>query len=189
MSTSYPGSLKGQFLIAMPGLLDPNFSQTVTCVCEHTQQGAVGLVVNRAHASITCRDILDELGMKYTDDAPIAPIQIGGPVHTDQAFVLHGPPFGWEGCLMVTQTIALSSTPDIMEALASGRGPKSFIVAVGCAGWGPLQLESELKSNAWLTGPIDESIVFETNVEARWEEAVRRIGIDPGLLTNTAGNA
>ncbi len=189
MDDDYTASLKGQFLMAMPGLADPNFSQTVTCICEHTPDGAVGIVINRVHASITARDIFEELNMEHTPDAGAMPVFLGGPVHIDKIFLLHGPPFDWEGRLMVTASLAMSNTLDILRAIASGEGPESAIISIGCAGWGPNQLESEIKENVWLTGPIDEDIVFDASIESRWEEAVRKIGIDPSLLTDAAGHA
>jgi putative transcriptional regulator len=117
------------------------------------------------------------------------PIHIGGPVHIGEIFLLHGPPFDWEGCLMITTSLAMSNTRDILEEVAMGRGPKSFIIALGCAGWGPGQLESEIKQNAWLTSPVFEDIIFEIPIETRWEGALKKIGVEPALLLDTAGHA
>ena len=189
MENQIPDSLKGQFLMAMPSLADPNFSQTVTCICEHTPEGAVGIVVNRVHPPLSGKDIFEELKIKCLTGAESIPIHIGGPVHLNEIFVLHGPPFGWEGSLMITPTLAMSNTKDILESLSMGRGPESFIISLGCAGWGAGQLESELKQNAWLTSPVFEEVIFRLPIEARWEEAVRKIGIDPALLSDTAGHA
>ena len=175
--------------MAMPGLLDPNFSQTVTCICEHTQDGAVGVVINRVHSALTAKDIFEELDIEYLPEVGSTPIYLGGPVHVDQAFVLHGPPFGWDGCLMVTPFLAMSNTLDIIKAIAMGKGPQLLILAIGCAGWGPYQLEMEIKGNAWLTHPVYEEIIFKTSVETRWEQAMRKLGIDPSLLSDTAGHA
>jgi len=189
MELEYPESLKGQFLMAMPGLADPNFNQTVTFICEHTQAGAVGIVINRVHASLTGMDLFNELKMQYTPEAESVSIHYGGPVHVNEVFVLHGPPFDWQGCLAITPSLAMSNTPDILEALAKNRGPKSFIISLGCAGWGPGQLESEIKRNAWLTCAASEEIIFNIPIESRWEEAMRKVGIDPALLSDTAGHA
>ncbi|MFC1815050.1 YqgE/AlgH family protein [Thermodesulfobacteriota bacterium] len=189
MKLKYPESLKGQFLMAMPGLGDPNFFQTVTFICEHTQVGAVGIIVNRVHSSLTAKNIFEELTIEYILSAASISIHFGGPVHMDEIFVLHGPPFDWEGCLVITPSVAMSNTIDILEALAMGRGPKSFIITLGCAGWGPGQLEDEIKKNAWLTGAVSEEIVFDIPIETRWEVAVKKMGIDPTLLSNTAGHA
>ena len=189
MGNNSPASFKGQFLMAMPLLADLNFYQTVTCICEYTQAGAVGVIVNRVHPSLTGKDIFDELEMECISGAESIPIHIGGPVHIGEIFVLHGPPFDWEGCHMTTPTLAMSNTRDILEAVAMGRGPKSFIIALGCAGWGPGQLESEIKENAWMTSHIFEEIIFDMPIDMRWEEAMKKIGIDPALLMNTSGHA
>ena len=185
----YLTSMKGQFLMAMPGLIDPNFFQTVTCISEHTETGAVGIVVNRVHPYLCAKSIFDELKADYKAGAESIPIYIGGPVHIGEVFVLHGPPFNWQGCLLITPFMAMSNTIDIINAIAMGKGPKSFIIALGCAGWGQGQLESEIKENAWLTGPIIKEIVFDVQVDMRWEEAVKKIGIDPALLSEKAGHA
>lgn len=189
MGNNSPASFKGQFLMAMPLLADLNFYQTVTCICEYTPAGSVGVIVNRVHPSLTGKDIFDELEMEYISGAESIPIHIGGPVHIGEIFVLHGPPFDWEGCHMTTPTLAMSNTRDILEAVAMGRGPKSFIIALGCAGWGPGQLESEIKENAWMTSHIFEEIIFDMPIDMRWEEAMKKIGIDPALLLNTSGHA
>ena len=189
MEDTKQSNLKGQFLMAMPGLSDPNFSQTVTCICEHNSDGAVGIVINRVHPSLLGKDIFNELKIEFISDAESIPIHIGGPVHIGEIFVLHSPPFGWEGCFMITSTLAMSHTRDILEAIAMGRGPKSFIIALGCAGWGPGQLESEIKENAWMTSPVFEEIIFDLPIETRWEEAMRKVGVDPAMLLATSGHA
>ncbi len=193
MSTAFSGpqsgSLKGQFLMAMPGLADPHFAQTVTCICEHATEGAVGVIVNRTHEYLAARDIFDELNLRHTSKAGAMPIHLGGPVHTREIFILHGPPFDWDGCLVVTPRLAMSNTMDILKAIAGGDGPASAIIVIGCAGWGPGQLEGELRENAWLTGPIAEEIIFSAPVADRWHQALRLIGIEPSLLSEQAGHA
>jgi putative transcriptional regulator len=189
MEAINPGSLKGQFLIAMPGLADPNFFQTVSVICEHNTEGAVGVVINRVHGDLTGEEIFTELGIEHGLDGKRIPIHIGGPVHINEIFMIHGPPFGWESCLMVTSSLAMSNTRDIIESIALKRGPDSYIISLGCAGWGPGQLESEIKENAWLTSPVFNEIIFDLPVETRWDEAVKRMGIDPALLSAMAGNA
>ena len=188
METETASSLKGHFLLAMPSLLDPNFSETVTCICEHTDQGAVGIVVNRIHEGVRAGDVFEELGIECTVAAAM-PIHYGGPVRMDEIFVLHGPPFDWTGCLMISPRLALSNTIDIIHAIAAGSGPSSFLISIGCAGWGPGQLEAEIRANAWLTCPIFEDVVFKLPIEERWGGAVREMGIDPALLSDSAGHA
>lgn len=189
MAQDYPNSLKGHLLLAMPSLQDPNFTQTVTCISEHNQGGALGIVVNRVHPSLSGKDIFEELKIPYTPEAGQASIHLGGPVHVGEIFILHGPPFGWQGCLVFTSELGLSTSRDALESIAMGRGPKDFIIAVGCAGWGANQLESEIMQNAWLTCPVIHEILFHTPVDARWEEAMSRMGIDPVLLSDDAGHA
>jgi putative transcriptional regulator len=181
--------LKGHFLIAMPSLADPNFSQTVTCICEHTAEGAVGLVINRVHPELTMEPVLRELNLEYIQEVESLPLHLGGPVHPSQIFVVHGPPFGWEACRPVTPSLALSNSKDLLESLAKGQGPESFIITLGCAAWGSGQLESEIMANAWLTCPASKTILFETPVDKRWEKAAKLMGIDLTLLTGAAGHA
>lgn len=181
--------LTEQFLMAMPDMQDPNFSKTVTCVCEHSSNGAVGIVINRMHPNITCTDIFKGLEIEHTDPVDSVPVFIGGPVNAGEIFVLHGHPLQWEGSLIVSPALAISNTKDILTAIAAGAGPDSFLLALGCAGWGPGQLESEIKNNVWLTGAITEQIIFQTPVESRWEEAVKKVGIDPFFIAHTAGHA
>lgn len=185
----YYTSLKGHFLIAMPSLLDPNFSQSVTYLGEHTPEGAMGLVINRVHPELITEAVFKELNLKSVPEINSLPLHLGGPVHTEQIFILHGPPFGWEACRPVTPSIALSNSRDLVEVLAQGKGPESFMLAIGCAGWGPGQLESEIMANSWLTCPANETILFETPVEQRWEQAARLLGIDPAQLADVAGHA
>ena len=182
-------SLKGQFLMAMPGLADPNFYQSVTLLSEHNPKGAMGIIINRIHPEINGKMIFDELQIPTGTDAESIPIHVGGPVHMNEIFILHGEPFQWEGSLKVTDDLALSNSKDIIEAIAVDQGPRYFIIALGCAGWGPDQLESEIRGNAWITSPYNEAIAFRTEVENRWEAAMKIIGIDPALLSDMPGHA
>jgi putative transcriptional regulator len=189
MLTDNPATLKGQFLLAMPSLVDPNFHQSVTCICEHNDSGAMGIIINRVHHTLTGKDIFEELTIEHAPHADAIPVHLGGPVHVGEIFVLHGPPFNWDASLMITPSLAMSNTRDILEAVAMAKGPKTFIISLGCAGWGPGQLESEIKENAWLNHPIFEENIFDVPIETRWDEAVKKMGIDPLLLSNTAGHA
>lgn len=182
-------SLKGAFLIAMPELADPNFSETVVAMCEHNREGSLGVVINRQLPSLHAKEIFSELEIPHTEAAGNLPIHYGGPVHMNELFILHGPPFGWEATLEVTPFLAMSNTRDLLEAVAAGEGPETCLIALGCAGWGPEQVESEVLQNVWLNCPADAEILFRLPVEDRWEAAVRKLGIDPALLSVTAGNA
>lgn len=185
----FEASFKGHFLIAMPSLVDPNFSETVTYLCEHTAEGAVGLVINRVDPELTIEAVFQELKLESIPDVDTLPIHLGGPVHPGQIFVLHGPPFGWEACRPVTPSLALSNSKDILEKIAKGQGPESFVLALGCAGWGPGQLESEIMANAWLSCPASETILFETPPERQWEEAARLMGVNLKLFSGAVGHA
>ena len=189
MNINESQSLTGQFMVAMPALADPNFFQTVTCISKHNTQGALGIIVNRLHALLSASDIFKELKLDVSVDAEKIPVHIGGPVHMDEVFILHGPPFGWRGCLPITDSLAMSNTVDILSAIARGEGPPDFLIVLGCAGWGPGQLDDELRENAWLTSVAHNDIIFNTDIEMRWEGALRRMGVDPALLSDTAGHA
>lgn len=189
MNPHFAESLKGQLLIAMPGLNDPNFFQTVTFICEHTEDGTIGLIINRVHSTLTAKEIFEELNISAPTKAEVSQIHIGGPVHMNEIFVLHGPPFHWQGCLAVSPSLAVTNTRDVLDAFSEGKGPESFLIALGCAGWGPGQLEYEIRENAWLTGTVSDEIIFSAPIENRWDIAVRNIGIDPDSLSQTAGHA
>jgi putative transcriptional regulator len=182
-------SFKGHFLISMPALADPNFSKTVTCICEHTPAGALGLIVNRPHPLIKIEQIFNEFKIPVCENFKNGYVYMGGPVQIDEIFILHGAPFEWNSTMKITSELALSNTIDILETMAGPNKPSSSIMMLGCAGWGPGQLEQEIMENAWLTNPVSEEIIFNTPVEERWDEAVKMLGIDPLLLASTAGNA
>ena len=182
-------SLKGHFLIAMPEMADFNFSHTVTCISEHTHSGALGIIVNRVLPGVSGKTIFDELKLETIPGSESIPIHIGGPVHPNEIFILHGSPFEWESSLMIRETLAMSNTMDIITAIAAGRGPEAFISSLGCAGWGPGQLEGEITQNAWLTCRVHDDIIFSEPVESRWEKTVEMMGINPALLSNTPGHA
>lgn len=175
--------------MAMPGLTDPNFYQSVTCLSEHNPKGAMGIVITRVHPEVNGQMIFDELQILTRIDARQIPIYIGGPVHMNELFVLHGAPYDWEGSMMVTDELALSNSRDILDAIAVDRGPQTFIISLGCAGWGPGQLEREISSNTWITSPYSEVVTFQMDVAQRWEAAMKMIGIDPALLCDTPGHA
>lgn len=189
MDINTPAYLKGHLLTAMPALNDPNFSKTVTCICEHSDEGAVGLIINRQHPFLTGKEVFEELKIEISGDATSIPIHIGGPVHIGEIFILHGPPFIWEACVMITPWLAMSNTKDILESIAQRRGPQSFIIALGCAGWAQNQLEMEIKRNSWLTCPVTSGLIFKTSVESIWEATMKSMGVDPMLISDQAGQA
>jgi putative transcriptional regulator len=168
--------LTNQFLIAMPGMEDPNFAQTVTLVCEHSDRGALGIVINRP-LEMSLGDVFSQLVLH------------GGPVQTDRGFVLHSPGPSWESTLPVSEKLHLTTSRDILDALAGGRGPERAVIALGYAGWDAGQLEDEMARNAWLTAPVDENILFDVPAEERWHAACRLLGIDLLHLSSDAGHA
>lgn len=183
-------SLKNQFLIAMPGLEDPNFSRTVTYVCDHDERGAMGIVVNRP-SELHLSDVLEHMGIENHD--PWAADQIvflGGPVQEERGFVLHMPrEGGWKSSIAVTDDIGITTSRDILEAMARGEGPHRSLVALGYAGWGAGQLEDEIRQNTWLSGPAEPEILFNTPPAKRWDAAARLLGVDLSLLSTDAGHA
>lgn len=180
---------KGHFLIAMPALMDPNFRQSVTCISEHNEDGAVGIVISQMHEGLNAGLIFEELGIACNEKTASAPVHIGGPVHLNELFILHGAPLKWESSLIINDQLALSNSRDILEAIARGTGPEKYVISLGCAGWAPGQLEWELSQNAWLVGPWDSDILFDLPVEKRWEGAIKSLGIDPQLISDTPGHA
>ncbi|WP_428608072.1 YqgE/AlgH family protein [Sedimenticola sp.] len=186
---SNPVSLTNQFLIAMPGLADANFHHTVTYLCQHGAEGAMGIVINRP-SGLRLNDILDQLDISDSS-LPCAeqPIYIGGPVQTDRGFVLHTTGGEWDSTLQITPTISITTSRDILDAIARGKGPQKTLIALGYAGWGVGQLEDEMSANAWLNGPAPEQVLFDLPAEARWEAAAKALGIDLNLLSGEAGHA
>jgi len=182
-------SLKGQLLVAMPQLLDPHFHLTVTYLCVHNADGAFGLVVNREIARARADAVFKELSIDAEPAARDLPLYYGGPVHPGHLFMLHGPPLDWDSTLKVSDSVAMTSSPDLLEAVARGEGPESIMLILGCAGWGPGQLDNEILENSWLTCPATHDLVFQTPVESRWEMAAKSMGIDPRLLSDTPGHA
>lgn len=182
-------SLADHFLVAMPALEDPNFQRSVTLVCQHDASGAMGIVINRL-ADYTVGELLDHLQLQ-TDDPALAgrAIVAGGPVFPDRGFVLHGDDSEWGSTLHVAPGLSVTTSRDILQALARGEGPGRVLVALGYAGWEAGQLEDELAQNSWLTVPADQAIVFDTPLDQRWQAAARRLGVDLSTLADYSGHA
>lgn len=181
--------LTGQLLVAMPGIGDERFDKTVIYLCAHSDEGAMGLVVNREIDSLTFPDLLEQLNIEPDPGAQSIQVQFGGPVESGRGFVLHSPDYVQDGTLVVDNAIALTATVDILRAIADGDGPKNTMLALGYAGWGPGQLDMEIRSNGWLHVPADEDLVFGGDLEQKWERAMTKIGIDPRMLSDVAGHA
>lgn len=180
--------LSNHFLIAMPGLEDANFYRTVTYICEHNAQGAMGIVINRP-LDISLGDILEQMEITASPDTSKQAVFSGGPVQTERGFVLHSPDGDWESTLKVTPEISITTSRDILEAIADNKGPEQSLVALGYAGWGEGQLEEEMSANAWLSGPADSQIIFDLPSEERWQAAAQILGVDMNLMSGDAGHA
>lgn len=181
--------LNHQFLIAMPGLTDPHFFHTVTYLCQHNQEGALGIIINRP-TGMTLKDILEQMNIPCAlDEVLNTPIFAGGPVQQERGFVIHSPcEKQWDSSIATAENIRLTSSRDILEAIAKGEGPHQYLIALGYAGWGSGQLEKEMVDNAWLNTPCGEAILFKTPVSQRWNAAANQLGIDINRLTTAAGH-
>jgi putative transcriptional regulator len=182
-------SLTNQLLIAMPGMPDPNFSTTVTLICEHNDDGALGIVINRP-LDLKLGGLFEQLDVEDADPAAAeSPVLMGGPVGTERGFVLHNPGGQFENSLAVSSDIYLTLSRDIIDAMAKGSGPGKTLVALGYAGWEPGQLEYEMLANSWLNVPASPNIVFDTPFSERWMSAAKTLGIDINQISHDAGHA
>ncbi len=186
---SFEGYLQEQMLIAMPAMADPNFVRSVTVLCQHSEEGAIGITINR-ESGFSLGEILSQLDIGC-DNEEIRELRVleGGPVNTDRGFVLHSPKKGFESSLEISTGIMVTSSRDVLAAIARGEGPDHYIVALGYAGWGNGQLESEMRENAWLSVPVDRAIVFDLPLQDRWERAVSKLGVDVKHLHGEGGHA
>lgn len=186
LETTY---LTNHFLIAMPTLLDPNFFRTVTYICMHNEEGAMGIVINRP-LDVDLGDVLEHMNIEIPDPAIARlPVFEGGPVQRERGFVIHEPVGHWDAMLTTGNNIGITTSRDILGAIAEGKGPQKVLIALGYAGWSPGQLERELVENAWLSTPADDQIIFQTPPHMRWEAAAAQLGIDLTLLSSEAGHS
>ena len=183
-------NLTKQLLIAMPSLQDPNFSRTVTVVCEHNEHGAMGIVINQP-TTMCVDELIQQLDVsnKEKNVTNRSPVYAGGPVHIDRGFILHDSDRQWQSTHIIDNDLMLTTSEDILLDIALGNGPKNSIVALGYAGWGAGQLEQEIAENAWLTVPYEAKIVFDTPIDKRWETAANKLGIDLHLISSETGHA
>ncbi len=187
MDTS--ASLANQFLIAMPSLADPNFERTVTLICEHNEDGALGIIINRA-TDLHIGEVFEQLELAVPETALAdQPVMHGGPVAQSRGFVLHGSDEDWESTLRLGHGLRLTTSRDIMVAMSEGAGPERSLFALGYAGWHAGQLETEISDNAWLSVNCSSELIFETPIEQRWDAATRLLGIDPSRLASQAGHS
>ena len=181
--------LPGQLLIAMPSMTDPRFEKSVIYMCAHNSDGAMGLVINRAIDSLTFPELLEQLEIDSGSGGDQIQVLFGGPVEQARGFVLHSPDYLQDASLVVDDNVVLTATIDILRAIADGTGPNNCLLALGYAGWGAGQLDSEIKSNGWLSVDADEDLVFGCDLDEKWERAMTKIGIDPRMLSDSAGHA
>lgn len=182
--------LTGQLLIAMPGMGDERFERSVILLCAYSDEGAMGLILNKPVPDVTLRDVLDRMEMAATAGPLDAPVYMGGPVQTDRGFFLHRDENHLtDEPLAIAGGFLLSASQDVLRATGTGEGPDPFVFALGYSGWGPGQLDSEITQNGWLTAPATADLVFSGEDDLMWEAALRSIGIDPVSLSATAGRA
>ena len=180
----------GKLLIAMPGMRDPRFEQSVVFLCEHSENGAMGLIVNKPSSGIDVSELLSHLGIEGEELPDDLPVHFGGPVDHGRGFVLHSPDYDENAStVQVTEEVGMTATLDILEEIALGRGPKNAILALGYSGWGPGQLEDEFQANGWLVCEACPDVVFHANPGAKWTEALKSLGIDAIALSSEAGRA
>jgi putative transcriptional regulator len=194
---SAEGYLDGQLLVAMPIMSDPRFARSVIYLCAHSEDGAMGLVINQRASHISFPDLLERLGIVSPDDEDSVAdgvrsmsIHVGGPVESGRGFVLHSADyFSNDSTLPIEGGVCLTATIDILKAIATGTGPHRSILALGYAGWSPGQLENEIQANGWLNCPADLDLIFDPDLETKYSRALAKIGIDPSHLVSDAGHA
>lgn len=176
-------------LVAMPAMSDERFTRSVVYLCAHTEDGAMGLVVNKLLDSLTFPDLLEQLGLESSNRGDQIRVHFGGPVESARGFVLHSTDYVHDATMMVDDNIALTATVDVLKAMASGEGPNRSLLALGYAGWAPGQLDAEIQANGWLMVPADEDLVFGEDVGSKWHQAINKIGIDLSKLSTESGTA
>ena len=181
-------SLEGKLLLAMPGMKDARFFQTVIYICSHSKEGAMGIVINKPVETLNFSQLLKQLKIKAKAVKEI-PIHAGGPVESGRGFVLHSVDYTQDSTMKVCSSIYLSATVDILQALAKGTGPKKYLLALGYAGWGDGQLEKEMTQNSWLSVDADEAVIFNSPMEEKWTRAMACVGIDSARLSGDVGHA
>lgn len=187
--TMEAGYMTGQLLIAMPQMEDARFARSLIYVCAHTAEGAMGLLINRAVDNVTFPDLLRQLNIMPGQPSLSDPILFGGPVETGRGFVLHSSDYVRDATLLVDHQVGLTATLDILKDIAAGQGPRRSLLMLGYAGWGPGQLDAEIQANGWLNTAADEALIFDHDLETKWDKALAKLGIDLSTLSVEAGHA
>jgi|SRR6185369_16479682 len=183
------GTVEGQLLVAVPHMEDPRFTHSVIYMCSHDRDGAVGLIVNKLIEHMPFADLLRELKVEGRFQDKHIRVHFGGPVEPGRGFVLHSPEYAVDGTKTVGGGMALTGTTEILRDIALGQGPRQSLLALGYAGWGPGQLDREIQQNGWLVVGCDTPLLFDADLEGKWQRAIAKLGFEPGALTHVAGNA
>jgi putative transcriptional regulator len=184
------GFLEGKLLIAMPGMSDPRFEKTVILICAHSQDGAMGLILNKPVDGLGFRELVEHMNLPATSGVQDLPVLYGGPMQTGRGFVLHSNDYdGHDSTMPVTEDVSLTATLDILKAMAQGEGPEQAVFALGYAGWGPGQVEREIGENGWVHCDADSALVFGQDMQSKWSGALGKLGIDLLSLSSHAGRA
>tara|TARA_B100000686_G_C16753846_1_gene954198 strand:+ start:900 stop:1475 length:576 start_codon:yes stop_codon:yes gene_type:complete len=183
------GYLTGQFLIAMPQMLDERFAKAVIYICSHTKEGAMGIVVNKILENINFRELLNQLELRPKEKGGDIQVHFGGPVEAGRGFVLHSVDYVQDATTVINKEVALTATTDILRDIANGCGPQNSLFALGYAGWGPGQLDAEIQANGWLSVTADTELLFDHDHVSMWQNALAKIGIDVSMLSGEAGHA
>jgi putative transcriptional regulator len=181
--------LDGKLLLAMPNMADPRFERSVIYLCSHDASGAMGIIINQGFENLTFPELLEQLSIKTDTDVEDVTVHNGGPVEPGRGFVLHSADYAQDSTLIVSETLALTATVDVLTAIAEGHGPLHSLLALGYAGWGGGQLEKEIQSNSWLTADAEDEIIFHTELEQKWLRAMAMLGVDVSMLSMEAGHA
>jgi putative transcriptional regulator len=182
--------LEGKLLIALPGMSDPRFEKSVIFMCAHSVEGAMGIMINRAVAGLRFSELMEKLELDFGTEATDMDVLFGGPVETGRGFVLHSGDFeSSDATLPVTEDVSLTATVEILRAMGQGQGPRQAIFALGYAGWGPGQIEDEIRANGWIHCDADAALLFDAALDSKWARALRKLGIDASGLTAHAGQA
>lgn len=189
VATLNEGYLGGQVLVAMPSLQDPRFARSVICLCAHSPEGAMGIVLNQPIEALSFDDLLKQLDLEPVPPQRRIRLHQGGPVEGGRGFVLHTADWSSDGSLQVNRDLALTASIDILKAIAGGGGPRLGLLALGYAGWGPGQLEEEIQANSWLSVAPDEGLLFGEGEADKWRQALAKLKVDPLLLSGVAGHA
>ena len=185
------GFLTGKLIIAMPAMSDPRFKRSVICICAHSENGAIGLIINKLVESLSFSKISKQLKLNRNDMKVgySGSIYFGGPVETGRGFILHSTDYSIKGSTVINEQITMTASTQILQALADGEGPKKSIIALGYAGWGPGQLDAELQANAWISIDADQELIFANKIADKWDKAFEKIGVTPALLSSDYGRA